>query len=236
MKIPIREELFSVERLEEHARSLALAQTVSTCQVEGTVRSPDSLPTTARRCSSPIAASCARSTRAAPSRRRRNGWSTTTISSNAKFANFARTCRRAITASFPSSTAGPFAGYPRVFGLTWAFVAHTDSSFDSEMLVRYVLAYQGVQPLTIGELWAISITLRIVLVENLARLPSKSPSTSRPGRRRMAGGPPARRQRAARRIRRPSSSIARTRSDFGSAGCATCTSPARPGSRRSPRR
>ncbi len=31
-------------------------------------------------------------------------------------------------------------------------------------------AYQRVQPLTIGELWAVSITLRIVLVENLRRL------------------------------------------------------------------
>ena len=30
-------------------------------------------------------------------------------------------------------------------------------------------AYQRVQPLTIGELWAVAITLRIVLVENLRR-------------------------------------------------------------------
>ena len=31
-------------------------------------------------------------------------------------------------------------------------------------------AYQRVQPLTIGELWAVAITLRVVLVENLRRL------------------------------------------------------------------
>jgi cyclic beta-1,2-glucan synthetase len=54
---------------------------------------------------------------------------------------------------------GPFAGYPRVFGLAWAFVAHTDSRFDSLMLLRYLHAYQSVQPLTIGELWAVSVTL-----------------------------------------------------------------------------
>ena len=54
--------------------------------------------------------------------------------------------------------------------LAWAFVAHTDSRFDAEMLCRFVQAYQRVQPLTIGELWAIAITLRIVLVENLRRL------------------------------------------------------------------
>ena len=37
---------------------------------------------------------------------------------------------------------GPLAGYPRVFGLAWAFVAHTDSRFDPEMLRRFVRAYQ----------------------------------------------------------------------------------------------
>ena len=70
----------------------------------------------------------------------------------------------------PKLADGPFAGYPRVFGVTWAFVAHADSRFDAEMLCRYVRAYQEVQPLTIGELWAVSITLRIVLIENLRRL------------------------------------------------------------------
>jgi cyclic beta-1,2-glucan synthetase len=70
----------------------------------------------------------------------------------------------------PKLADGPFAGYPRVFGMTWAFVAHTDSRFDPEMLCRYVRAYQEVQPLMIAELWAIAITLRIVLIENLRRL------------------------------------------------------------------
>src|SRR5262249_33063688 len=55
-------------------------------------------------------------------------------------------------------------------GLAWAFVAHTDSRFDPEALRRFVRTYQRVQPLLIGELWAIAITLRIVLVENLRRL------------------------------------------------------------------
>lgn len=70
----------------------------------------------------------------------------------------------------PKLSAGPFIGYPRVFGLAWAFVAHTDSRFDPDLLCRFVCAYQSVQPLTIGELWAVAITLRIVLIENLRRL------------------------------------------------------------------
>lgn len=57
-----------------------------------------------------------------------------------------------------------------MFGLAWAFVAHTDSHFDPDLLRRYLSAYQTIQPLTIGELWAVAITLRIALVENLRRL------------------------------------------------------------------
>ncbi len=70
----------------------------------------------------------------------------------------------------PKLAEGPLQGYPRVFGIAWALVAHTDSAFDIQKLTRFVEAYQRVQPLTIGELWAIAITLRITLVENLRRL------------------------------------------------------------------
>lgn len=69
----------------------------------------------------------------------------------------------------PKLADGPFIGYPRVFGMAWACVAHSDSRFDLAALRRFVRAYQVVQPLTIGELWAMAITLRIVLVENLRR-------------------------------------------------------------------
>jgi cyclic beta-1,2-glucan glucanotransferase len=64
----------------------------------------------------------------------------------------------------------PFRGYPRVYALAYDFVAHTDSRFDGEALSRYVRAYQRGTPLTTGELWAVAISLRVVLVENLRRL------------------------------------------------------------------
>ena len=70
----------------------------------------------------------------------------------------------------PKVASGPFAGYPRVLELAWAYVAHTDSLVSGEVLRRFVHAYQTVQPLTIAELWAVAITLRIVLVENMRRL------------------------------------------------------------------
>src|SRR5947199_1401659 len=64
----------------------------------------------------------------------------------------------------------PFQGYPRVYALAHDFVAHTDSLFDAEVLRRFIAAYQRKEPLTIGELWAVAISLRVVLVENLRRL------------------------------------------------------------------
>jgi cyclic beta-1,2-glucan synthetase len=70
----------------------------------------------------------------------------------------------------PKIAAGHLAGTPRVYGLAWAYVAHTDSRFELETLRGFVAAYQRVQPLGIGELWAVPIHLRIALVENLRRL------------------------------------------------------------------
>jgi cyclic beta-1,2-glucan synthetase len=70
----------------------------------------------------------------------------------------------------PKLAEGPLHGYPRVLDLAWAFVAHTDSRFEPGTLERVVGGFQRVQPLTIGELWAVPIALRIVLVENLRRL------------------------------------------------------------------
>jgi len=70
----------------------------------------------------------------------------------------------------PKLASGTLEGYPRVYGLAWSFVAHTDSRIELATLRRFILAYQRVVPLTIGELWALAISLRLVLVENLRRL------------------------------------------------------------------
>ncbi|MCK9397931.1 MAG: phosphorylase, partial [Methylobacter sp.] len=73
----------------------------------------------------------------------------------------------------PKLTGGFLAGYPRVYGIAWALVAHTDSRFSPEQLACFMRAYQEVQPLSIGELWALPISLRIVMIENLRRLALK---------------------------------------------------------------
>jgi cyclic beta-1,2-glucan synthetase len=70
----------------------------------------------------------------------------------------------------PKLADGPLQGYPRVLGLAWGYVAHTDSRLEPETLRRFIRAFQHVEPLAIGELWAVPIVLRIALVENLRRL------------------------------------------------------------------
>ena len=165
----IREELFSVERIEQHAESLAAAQSVSSQPKRGRplakrVRDNDVALLGAYRV---IAAAIADERPITPAAE----W----LIDNFHLAeDQIREIRTDLPPSYyrqlPKLAEGPFEGYPRIFEVAWAFVAHTDSRFEPEMLQRFVLAYQRVQPLTIGELWALTITIRVVLVENLRRL------------------------------------------------------------------
>ena len=69
---------------------------------------------------------------------------------------------------------GPFDGYPRVYALARELVAHTAGRFDLEGLVDFVMAYQQHAPLSIGEIWAVPIMLRLALVEELRRLADRT--------------------------------------------------------------
>jgi cyclic beta-1,2-glucan synthetase len=166
---PIRAELFGLERLEQHAESLAAAQhAVKPSGRGGPLLARVEDNARVLRESYRVVATAIRKER------------TITPAAEWLVDNFhvvdehLREIRDDLPPGFyrklPKLVEGPLAGYPRVYGIAWAFVAHTDSRFDPEMLRRFVQAYQRVQPLTIGELWAVAITLRIVLVENLRRL------------------------------------------------------------------
>ncbi|MEP6970469.1 MAG: glucoamylase family protein, partial [Betaproteobacteria bacterium] len=72
--------------------------------------------------------------------------------------------------SLPVLLDPPLDGLPRVYGIAWAFVAHTDGAFDEDLLVHFLLAYQEVRQLDLREMWALPTTLRVVLIENLRRL------------------------------------------------------------------
>lgn len=70
----------------------------------------------------------------------------------------------------PQNSTGDFEGYPRIYGLLIELIEHTDSQLQSETLKAFINAYQVQVPLSSGELWAIPIMLRIILLENIRRL------------------------------------------------------------------
>ncbi len=166
---PILGELFSVDRLEQHAESLAAAQTITSDADRGKPLIP-SVTENGR-----LLLEYYRATAHAIKREQ-----AITPAAQWLVDNFfvveeqLREIRDDLPIGFyrklPKLASGHLEGYPRVYGVAWAFVAHTDSRFDPEVLRRFVCAYQRVQPLLIGELWAIAITLRVALVENLRRL------------------------------------------------------------------
>src|SRR5271156_3779269 len=165
----IRAELFSVERLEQHAESLAAAQLVVTDPEEGRPLIPRVLE------NGRVLLEYYRATARAIQHEQ-----AITPAAEWFVDNFyiveeqLREIRDDLPAGFyrklPKLASDHLEGYPRVFGVAWAFVAHTDSQFEPELLRRFVKAYQRIQPLTSGELWAVAITLRVVLVENLRRM------------------------------------------------------------------
>jgi len=63
----------------------------------------------------------------------------------------------------PRVADGVMRGYPRVYGLCLDYLRHTDAHVDLRGLADYVNAYQQVYKLTIGELWAVPIMLRLGL-------------------------------------------------------------------------
>ena len=166
----IREEISSAERMEEHARSLARAQAVKPHRQLGGHPLLDRVAANEASLIGSYRSICAAV----------DDKAAITPAAEWLIDNFHLVERQirevrldlppAYYRQLPKLADGPFAGLPRVFGLVWAFVAHTDSRFDVDAWCDFIHAYQEEQPLTIGELWASAITLRIILVENLRRI------------------------------------------------------------------
>lgn len=179
---PIRAELFSIERLEQHAESLAEAQKITRRGVRGRALLPR-VKNNARvlaRGYRDIAQSMREERAVTPA----GEW---LIDNFHVVEDQIREIIDDLPSGFyqelPKLTTGHLAGYPRVLGVAWAFVAHTDSRFDLEWLRRFVRAYQKPGPLQIGEIWALPISLRIILVENLRRITDRITSSKAARRR-----------------------------------------------------
>jgi cyclic beta-1,2-glucan synthetase len=70
----------------------------------------------------------------------------------------------------PKLAAHEFGGQTRIGALARELIAHGDGRFDADLLTRFVVAYQSVSPLTLGELWAWPTLLKLALIENVRRL------------------------------------------------------------------
>ena len=76
-------------------------------------------------------------------------------------------------AELPKLSDGELKGYPRIYAVALEIVSHTDCRLEVDVLKHFIRAYQVETPLSIGELWAVAITLRLALVENLRRLAAR---------------------------------------------------------------
>lgn len=77
---------------------------------------------------------------------------------------------RTYSRELPRLLNGPHAGFPRVYAIALELIAHSDGRVDAENLSHFVAAYQTASPLTLGELWAVPIMLRLGLIESLRRV------------------------------------------------------------------
>jgi cyclic beta-1,2-glucan synthetase len=169
---PIREELFSVERLEQYAAELAAEHSVSPKPSRGRRLLPR-LEENGRRLISVYRALAD----AIQSERAVSPAAEWLVDNFHIIEEQLREIRRDLPKGYyrelPKLDKGDLAGYPRVYAIALALIAHTDSRLDADTLGRFIRSYQRVTPLSIGELWAIAITLRVALVENLRRLATR---------------------------------------------------------------
>ena len=70
----------------------------------------------------------------------------------------------------PVVAGGRQAGLPRVYRIASEIVAESDGALDAEIIRNFLVAFQSVAPLKIGELWAVPPMLRLRLIECLRSL------------------------------------------------------------------
>ncbi|HEX6168476.1 MAG TPA: glucoamylase family protein [Chitinophagaceae bacterium] len=75
--------------------------------------------------------------------------------------------------ALPYLAEGMSAGMPRVYDIVLEIIAHSDGRVDVNSLTSFIASYQSETTLTLGELWAIPIMLRLAVLENLRRIAGK---------------------------------------------------------------
>ena len=77
---------------------------------------------------------------------------------------------RGYSQQLPRILGGVSDGFPRIYDLALTLISHMDGRVDEENVTEFIVAYQTVEPLMLGELWAFPIMLQLSLLENLRRV------------------------------------------------------------------
>jgi cellobiose phosphorylase len=167
-ELPLRSELFSAEQMDRHGIVLAKAHQVRRTPARDRLlkRLGENEAALIKACDLFIAATAAS---------RRIGPSAEWLLDNLylveeQIGTAKRDLPEDFSAQLPQLQSGPSAGRPRVYDIALEAIAHGDGRVDRESISRFISAYQTVAPLTLGELWAIPIMLRLALIENLRRV------------------------------------------------------------------
>ncbi len=167
--LPLQAELFSVEQLARHAKVLATRHRISSRR--GTARLLAQLDR-----DEDILRSFNRATLAVNPVRR------ITPAAEWLLDNFylieeqiqlaKRHLPRRYSLELPRLANGTSSGLPRVYDIVLELISHVDAQIDAGPLSAFIAAYQTDCSLTLGELWAIPIMLRLGLIDNLQRVTS----------------------------------------------------------------
>ena len=165
---PLRAELFSADQMEQHGKSLAALHTLSKSRPQNRLlRRLDENEQV-------LLETCELLTTAVKARRRIAPAGEWLLDNFYLIEEQIRTARQHLPKGYsrglPRLAQGPSSGLPRVYDLALQAISHGDGRVDSVTLGRFIAAYQSVEPLTLGELWAIPIMLRLALIENLRRV------------------------------------------------------------------
>src|SRR5882672_3861987 len=173
---PLRSELFSADQMEHHGKALASAHTL------GIKRRREFLLARLTQNEAVLLEACGLLTEAIKAERPITPAGEWLLDNFYLIEEQVRIARRHLpqgySSQLPCLESGPSAGLPRVYDIALETISHGDGQVDLESLSRFIVAYQTVAPLTLGELWAIPIMVRLALIENLRRVGARIAAAS----------------------------------------------------------
>jgi cyclic beta-1,2-glucan synthetase len=167
---PLRAELFSVEQLARHARALAASHQATTRPGANRLLARLGQNEDILRDFNRVTLTVGQSRRVTPAAE----WLLDNFHLIEEQIQMARRhLPRGYSRELPRLLNGPSAGLPRVYDIVLELISHVDAQVDAGPLSAFIAAYQTVDSLKLGELWAIPIMLRLGLIENLQRVTTR---------------------------------------------------------------